>query len=401
MDILLKISIVLLMGILGGRLAKILNLPNVTGYLVGGLIIGPSFMKVISDTDLSNFSAINEIALATIAFSIGSEFHFKELKKVGSKIFIITFVQAFATIIAVFVTSYFLLHQSFNLSILLGAIAAATAPAATTMVIKQYKANGPLTKTILPVVAIDDAVCVMSFGLAMAVVKMSMGKTQMGLLEMLSHPLIEIFGSIGLGIIVGAVLVFLANKAKSQEEMLIMVLAFTIAGGGLANALHLSPILLCMAVGATITNLMQNSRRAFDSLNYFTPPVYLFFFTLAGAGLHLNVLTSLGMIGIGYIVARALGKVVGAAAGAKAVGYPEVIVKNLGLGLLPQAGVAIGLAMIVKQQVPEIGNPLSTIILGGVFVYEIIGPVAAKLALERAGEIQKKEAKTKIASESA
>lgn len=378
----------LLMGILGGRIAKVLHLPSVTGYLLGGLLIGPSFANVVTDHDIHNFEIINEIALAAIAFSIGSEFHIKDLAKVGSKIFIVTLVQAFATIIAVFSVSYFMLNQSFELSILLGAIAAATAPAATTMVIKQYKANGPLTRTILPVVAIDDAVCVMAFGLAMAVVKMTAGSAaDVSLLSMLAHPVIEIIGSLAVGFIIGVLLVFLGNKASNQEELIGMVLALIIAGGGLAHTFHLSPILLCMMIGATITNLMRNPRRAFDGLSSFTPPIYLFFFTLAGAGLHLNVLGKLGYLGVGYIVARAIGKIAGSAIGAKAVGYPDTIVKYLGLGLLPQAGVAIGLAMVAKQQLPEMGGMLSTVVLGGVFVYEIIGPVCAKIAIQKAGEM--------------
>lgn len=390
MDILVKISIVLLAGILGGKLAKRLHLPSVTGYLLGGLIIGPSIGKLLTDSDIEGFSIVNDIALAAIAFSIGSEFSWKELKKVGGKIFTVTLFQALITILMVFLTSYYLLNQSFQFSILLAAIAAATAPAATTMVINQYRANGPLTKTILPVVAIDDAVCVMSFGIAMALVRITSGGADVSFFQMMTQPVIEIAGSLILGIIIGLVLVFFANRAANQDELLGIVLALIVAGGGLANMLHLSPILLCMSLGATITNMMQNSRKAFDSLHYFTPPLYVFFFTLAGAGLHLSVLGKLGILGVGYVIARAVGKIGGAALGAKVVGYPKVIIHNLGLGLLPQAGVAIGLAMVAKQQLPNLGGRLSTIVLGGVFVYEIIGPIAAKIAIQRAGEIPAK-----------
>lgn len=390
MDILVKISIVLLAGILGGKLAKCLHLPSVTGYLLGGLIIGPSIGKLLTDSDIEGFSIVNDIALAAIAFSIGSEFSWKELKKVGGKIFTVTLFQALITILMVFLTSYYLLNQSFQFSILLAAIAAATAPAATTMVINQYRANGPLTKTILPVVAIDDAVCVMSFGIAMALVRITSGGADVSFFQMMTQPVIEIAGSLILGIIIGLVLVFFANRAANQDELLGIVLALIVAGGGLANMLHLSPILLCMSLGATITNMMQNSRKAFDSLHYFTPPLYVFFFTLAGAGLHLSVLGKLGILGVGYVIARAVGKIGGAALGAKVVGYPKVIIHNLGLGLLPQAGVAIGLAMVAKQQLPNLGGRLSTIVLGGVFVYEIIGPIAAKIAIQRAGEIPAK-----------
>ena len=188
----------------------------------------------------------------------------------------------------------------------------------------------------------------------------------------------------------GLLLTFLVNKAKSEEEMVGLVLAFTISGAGIATAFHLSLILTCMMIGVTLTNLMRNHIRVFNALNRFTPPIYLFFFTLAGASLHLNVLGKIGVMGIGYVVARSVGKIFGAGMGAKMVGYDDNIVKNIGLSLLPQAGVAIGLSMIAKQQIPELGGTVSTIILGGVFVFEIIGPIAAKIALTRAGEIDKK-----------
>lgn len=387
MDVLVKMSIVLLIGVVGGRVAKKLNLPNVTGYLIGGLLVGPSFINVITDADVTKFSLVNDIALCTIAFSIGSEFSIKELKKVGSKIFVVTLWESLFAVVCVFATSYFILRQSFELSIVMGAIAAATAPAATTMVIKQYKADGPLTKTILPIVAIDDAVCVMSFGIAMAVARISLGKADTSFLQMMIQPVIEIVGSIALGLLLGVLLVWIGKRASNSDEIMAITLGVCIAGAGLANTLHLSPILLCMALGAAVVNLISSPRRIFDSINSFTPPIYVFFFTLAGAGLHLNVLGQLGLLGIGYVVARSFGKIVGAGLGAKLVGYSDVIVKNLGLGLLPQAGVAIGLAMLAKQRFPEIGNQLSTIILGGVLIYELIGPVLAKYAIERAGEI--------------
>ena len=387
MNVLVKISIILLVGILGGRLSKVLHLPYVTGYLLGGLLVGPSFINVITDQNVKVFSIVNEIALATIAFTIGSEFVIEELKKIGKKIFILTCMESFASIIAVFITAYYLLNQSFALSIILASIAAATAPAATTMVIRQYNTNGPLTKTILPVVAIDDAICVMSFGLAMALAKMSFASTNVSFLRMISHPIVEIAGSILLGFIVGLLLTFLANKASSDEEMLGLVLACTIAGGGIAIAFNLSLILTCMMIGVTLTNLMRNHYRVFNVLGRFTPPIYLFFFTLAGASLHLNILGKIGVMGVGYVVARSFGKILGAGMGAKMVGYEDKIVNNIGLSLLPQAGVAIGLSMIAKQQIPQIGNTISTVILGGVFVFEIIGPIAAKIALTRAGEI--------------
>jgi len=387
LDLLLKISIVLLIGVLGGRLAKSLHLPYVTGYLVGGLLIGPSVFGLISDLDVEGFGIVNQFALAAIAFSIGSEFNLKDLSKVGKRVVIITLAEALTAILLVFLTSYYIVGESFAFSLVLGSIASATAPAATIMIIRQYKAEGPLTRTLLPVVAIDDAVCVIAFGIAMAVAKLSLGTGDVSFIQMMAQPIIEIVGSLGVGFIVGVLLTFLANKAQNQEELLALVLASVVASSGLATAFHLSPLLVCMMMGATLTNLMHNSKRVFSVINDFTPPIYLFFFTLAGASLHLNVLTKVGALGIGYIIARSLGKILGASISAKATGCDDNVVKYLGLTLLPQAGVAIGLSMIVRQELPQIGVALTTVVLGGVLFYEVFGPVLAKYGIQKSGEI--------------
>lgn len=389
MELLVKISLILLVGVLSGRVAKFLHLPYVTGYLLGGLLIGPSLFGIITDADVDKFEIINDVALSAIAFSIGSEFQVEHLLDIGKNVIIITLFQALMTVFVVFITSYIILSQSFEFSILLAAIAAATAPAATTMVIRQYKADGPLTQTILPVVAIDDAICVICFGIAVAVSKISLGVTGASLFQMISYPILEIIGSIILGFLMGFLLTFLARKTNNQEELLVLILAFIIASAGLAYAFHLSPLLTGMMLGGTITNLMHNFRRAFTIINNFTPPIYLFFFTLAGCSLHLSILGKLGIIGVGYIIARAVGKIGGAAIGAKTVGSPDVITKYLGFGLLPQAGVAIGLSMVARQQFPGLGLSLTTIVLGGVLVYELIGPISAKYAIKKAGEINK------------
>jgi len=387
LDLLLKISIVLLIGVLGGRLAKSIHLPYVTGYLLGGLLIGPSILGLISDLDVESFGIVNRFALAAIAFSIGSEFNLKDLSKVGKKIVIITLAESLTAILLVFCTSYYILGESFAFSIILGSIAAATAPAATIMIIRQYKADGPLTKTLLPVVAIDDAICVIAFGIAMAIAKLSLGTSDASFIQMMTQPIIEIVGSLVVGLIVGVLLTFLANKAQNQEELLALVLASIVACSGLATAFHLSPLLVCMMMGATITNLMHNSKRVFSAITDFTPPIYLFFFTLAGASLHLNVLTQVGSLGVGYIIARSLGKILGSSISAKATGCDDNVVKYLGLTLLPQAGVAIGLSMIVRQELPQIGVALTTVVLGGVLFYEVFGPVLAKYGLQKAGEL--------------
>jgi len=387
LDLLLKISIVLFVGVIGGRLAKYLKLPNVTGYLVAGLFIGASFLGTITEQDMASFSIVNEVALAAIAFSIGSEFVLKDMLKVGSSILIITIAEAIGAVILVFIVTYYGFNQSFAFSIVIASMSAATAPAATMMVIRQYKAHGPLTRTILPVVAIDDAVGIMLFGLAMSLAKITIDSTSHSFLQMISAPIIEILGSLLLGFLLGAILTFVANRARSKEELLSTVLASIAASTGLANLLNLSPLLTCMMLGATLVNLMHNSNRVFTLVTDFTPPIYLLFFTLAGASLDLGILAQVGALGVGYVIARATGKILGAFLGAKAVNADDAVVKYLGLSLLPQGGVSIGLSIIVKQELPQFAAAITTVILFSVLVYEISGPILAKIAIEKAGEV--------------
>ena len=389
MDVLLKISILLITGIVGGKVAKRLALPNVTGYLVAGLFLGPSFLGMITEQNAGGFSVINEVALAAIAFSIGSEFVLKEMKKLGTSVLIMTTAQVFGAVFCVFAMTYWVFGQDFAFSIVIASMSAATAPAATIMVIRQYKTYGPLTRTILPVVALDDAMGIMLFGIAMSIAKISIGATDHTFLQMISQPIIEIVGSLILGFIIGAILTYVAKKSKNKEELLSVVLAAIAASVGLANLVGLSPLLTCMMLGGTLVNLMKKSNRVFNIVNDFTPPVYLLFFTLAGASLDIKVLAQVGLLGLGYIFARAFGKIVGAHLGAKFVNAEPTVQKYLGFTLLPQGGVSIGLSIIVRQQLPQYSVGITTVILFSVFVYEISGPIFAKIALQKAGEFDK------------
>ena len=389
MDVLLKLSILLITGIIGGRIAKRLALPNVTGYLVAGLFLGPSFLGMITEQNAGSFSVINEVALAAIAFSIGSEFVLKEMKKLGKSVLIMTTAQVFGAIFCVFAMTHWVFGQDFVFSIVIASMSAATAPAATIMVIRQYKTYGPLTKTILPVVALDDAMGIMLFGIAMSIAKISIGATDHTFFQMISQPIIEIIGSLILGFIVGVILTYVAKKSKNKEELLSVVLASIAGCVGLANLLSLSPLLTCMMLGGTLVNLMKKSNRVFNIINDFTPPIYLLFFTLAGASLDIKVLAQVGLLGIGYIFARAFGKIVGARLGAMAVNAEPTVQKYLGFALLPQGGVSIGLSIIVRQQLPDYSVAITTVILFSVFVYEISGPIFAKMALQKAGEFNK------------
>jgi len=378
---------VLLVGAIGGRVARIFKLPNVSGYLVAGLFLGPSFFKFVSGQDIETFSVINELALAIIAFSIGSEFVIKDMRKLGKSIIIITLAEVVGAVLIVFGVMYYLLNQPFAFSIVIASMSAATAPAATLLVIRQYKAHGPLTKTILPVVALDDVFGIIVFGIAISLATLTTGQQDFSIYRMIMDPLIEIGGSLILGIIMGILLVLVAKKTSGRDELQLITLVSIGVSTGLSNLLGLSPLLTCIAMGTVLVNLKQNSKRVFDSVNGFVTPVYVLFFTLAGASLDLSILLSVGIVGIAYVFARAGGKIFGAWVGAKSVKADPMVTKNLGYALLPQGGISIGLLVIVRQQLPTYAATIATIIMFSVLIYEVTGPIFAKLAIQKAGEI--------------
>lgn len=393
LNLLFKICMVLLVGAIGGKIAQYFKLPNVSGYLVAGLFLGPSFFHYINAGDVDSFSVISELALAIIAFTIGSEFIVEDMRKLGKSIVIITLAEVIGAIALVFSIMYYIFDQPFAFSIIIASMSAATAPAATLLVIRQFNANGPLTKTILPVVALDDVFGIIAFGIAISLAKLSIGDHSSSLFQMFSGPFIEIGGSILLGLILGLILTFISKMAKSRDEMQIISLTAIGLATGLSTSLGLSPLLTCIMMGATLVNLSHKPKRIFDSIDDFASPVYVLFFTLAGASLDLSILASVGLMGIGYIFARAGGKMLGAWVGAKSVNAEETVRKYLGLALLPQGGVSIGLIVLVRQQLPEYAVAISTIIMFSVLVYEVSGPIFAKIAIEKAGEINRLEKK--------
>lgn len=399
MNLLLKISIVMLVGIIGGKVARIFKLPNVSGYLVAGLFLGPSFFKFISSYDMESFSVINELALAAIAFSIGNEFVIKDMLKLGKTIVIITLAEVIGAVVIVFTVMYYLLNQPFAFSIVIASMSAATAPAATLLVIRQFKAHGPLTKTILPVVALDDVFGIIVFGIAMALAKLSRGQQDFSVVQILSGLVIEIGGSILLGLVMGLILALIAKQSSNRDELQAATLMSIGISTGISIVLGLSPLLTCIVMGTMIVNISKKSRRVFDSIDDFISPVYILFFTLAGASLDLSILISVGFIGFAYVLARAGGKMLGAWSGAKIMKANPMVTKYLGLGLLPQGGISIGLLVLVRQQLPEFAVAIGTIIMFSVLIYEVTGPIFAKLAIQKAGEINGLEKKDKTFNE--
>jgi Kef-type K+ transport system membrane component KefB len=387
MDILLKVSIILVVGFIGGKLAKLIKLPNVSGYLVAGLLLGPSLFNFVNMDDVNAFSVISELALAVIAFSIGSEFVIKEMKKVGKAIAIITLAEVIGAVFIVFGVMYYIVKMPLPFSLVIASMSAATAPAATLLVIRQYRADGPLTKTILPVVALDDVYGIMVFGIAISVAKLLLTGGNLSPIEMISKPLIEIVGSLILGLLFGFALTFVRRILEGRDEKQIVSLAFIGVATGVSNALGLSPLLTNIVMGTVIANTLKNPKGIFDAINDFASPLFVMFFTLAGASLDINILYSIGVVGIAYILARGIGKYLGAWVGAKMVNSKKQVRRYLGLALLPQGGISIGLSVIVRQQLPEYAQLITTIIMFGVLIYEVTGPIFAKIAISKAKEI--------------
>ena len=390
MEVIMYFSIILFAGYVAGRVISLFNLPVVTGYLVVGILIGPYCLDIVPDQAIHSLELIEHIALSFIAFFIGSEFEKSQVMSLGSSVFIIAVVQALAAVVLVFITMRYIFLQPLSFSLLIGAISAATAPAAVLMVIKEYRAKGPLTRTLLSVVALDDVICVIVFGIIVSLVTALNGGEGLSV-GSVSEPLVDIFGSVLLGLLAAAVTyIFVIGVAKTNEDILTIILAVLIGTTAAAYRLGLSYILTDMFFGAVIANTNRRVTKVFSIIEPITQPIYVAFFTLAGLTLQLDILPQVGLVGAGYVLARAAGKMAGCYFGARLGKAPDNVQRYLGLGMLPQAGVAIGLALTVRQRFPDIGLKLSTIVMAGVVFYEVLGPLFAKLAIQKSGEINKR-----------
>lgn len=395
MNTLLSLSLAMVVALLLTRVVKLAHLPNVTGYLIAGLIVGPYCLNVVSDQRLEEFKIITTVALGFIAFSIGSEFQLANIKQIGKRAITTTLFEALTAVLFVNIS---LMIAGFEppLSLTLGAISAATAPAATLLVVRQYKAKGPVTQTLLPVVALDDAVGLMIYSVSVALAKTFCTDVKITFYNVVVAPVVEILLSLGIGAIIGAVLAFAVRFFKSRANRLCLMLTAIVSGVAVAERFDLSSLLLCMMVGAVFCNMRKDSDTILDGCERWTPPVFMLFFVISGAGLDFSVLKTVGLLGIMYIVFRSLGKYLGAAVGSTVVKAEPNIRKYLGITLLPQAGVAVGMAQMVMSELPmEYAQKIRAVILCATLVYELIGPVLTKMALTSAGEIEKKEKKPK------
>ena len=401
----LNLGIMIFVGMTVGRLMKLIKLPNVTGYLIAGLLIGPGVLGLLSEEFVEGIGIISDCALGFIAFSIGNEFRISQLRKTGKTALIIGIVQALAATLVVDVGLY-LLHLVFRdklpitAVITLGAIAAATAPAATLMVIHQYGAKGKLTDILMPVVAIDDAVGLIIFAISFGIAKVIASGTY-NLAAILLEPILEIVISIVIGSIVGTLLTLSEKHFKSRGKRMSVIVTSVILAvaismmefqiGGLT--VTISSLLLCMMLGTTFCNEseFEFSNNLMERTDRWATPFVILFFVISGAELELSVFTNITIviIGMAFIITRSIGKYLGAYFSAKAMKCDKNVIKYLGITLLPQAGVALGMCAIVATS-PEMGTQgdlVRNITLFAVLVYEIVGPYLTKVALTKAGDI--------------
>lgn len=409
MKILLSVSVALLAGLLMTRLFKPFKLPSVTAYLIAGVLIGPycvgSFglqgVGFSSSSDLEALGLISEVALGFIAFSIGNEFRLCELKKTGKQAFVIGVIQAITATLFVDV-ALFVLHLlmpnvlSIPQVITLGAIATATAPAATLMVVRQYKANGPLTKLLLPIVALDDAVGLVVFAVSFGIAKTLVSGT-VDMFSIIVNPLVEIVCSLALGAIMGWVLTQLEKLFNSNTNRLSLTIGIVFLTASLSmldfniGSVHISfsSLLTCMMLGTVFCNICPLSEDLMAASDKWTSPLFALFFVISGAQLELSVFASgaIVLIGVVYIIFRSLGKYFGTLFSAKLTHCSDTICKYLGITLLPQAGVALGMCT-TAMQLGEAGKLIRNITLFAVLIYELVGPLLTKQALSAAGEIK-------------
>lgn len=384
--ILFDIAIVMLSALICGRLVKHINMPNVTGYLIAGLILGPFLTNLIPADMVTNFSVASDMALGFIAFSIGSEFKISYFKKVGAAPIVIACCESFGAVLIVTLTCI-LLKFPLPLAILLGAIAAATAPAQTIMVVKQYNARGPMTSMLMSVVAIDDATALIAFGFAATIVKAMEESRGISILSIL-EPVYEVGVSFVLGFLLSIIMIIFFRHFKKASNRLCVMVGILFLTIWISNQIGGSALLSCMALGAGLVNLFDEVDKVMEITNSFTPPLLMLFFAISGAGFDVAALKGIGLIGIVYVVMRVIGKMLGAYVGGKIMKQDEKTCRYLGPTLMPQAGVALGLIMVAQSIVPQYGSQISTVILCSTFIYSILGPSVAKWALTKAGEIK-------------
>ena len=390
MNELASLGLILLFALLVGHLVKFARVPEVTGYLVAGMIVGPSALGWVTHENLEALHIFSEVGLGLILFSIGAVFEFGRVRAIGRRLVTLTLAESGLAAALVFV-GMLIIGQPWPVALLLGAIAVETGAASTLMVIRENNAAGPFTEALTGVIGLNNIFALVAFSLAAVALDVSAlaatGAVSVGGIGRALFPLFwQLVGSAALGFLVGLLLASWASQVVESGEILILLIGCVLLTVGVSTMLGLSPLVASLAVGATMANLSGKSRRLFAALSRTDPPLYVIFFVLAGADLDLSLLPSLGLLGLVYVLCRATGKLAGARLAAKRTRFPEPVQRLLGMSIFAQAGLAVGLVLVTRERFPDIAPTVTTVVLGAVIVFEIAGPLSARFALDRSGE---------------
>jgi Kef-type K+ transport system membrane component KefB len=384
---LLSVGIIILLGVSAGKISHRFKIPKITGYMLSGLIFGPSILGIISESTLKDIYVINEIALGLILFAIGGEIELHHIKAMGKKVIFLAIGESMGAFVLVSLTAFFA-SGDLGLAVILGSISMATAPGVTLLVIREYQTRGPLTDTLLAVVAINNVLCLVIFQVFFALYSALQGDP---ILVLLIAFFKEIIGSVIIGAAIGGLITLWEQKIDDLSELLLVIIGGLLVGIGVAKTMGFSPLLISLIIGAVTNNLSMMHRLVYAELRQTETPFFIAFFVLSGASLDLISLKSLGLLGFLYLFSRPAGKYLGSyIAGAK-YGLERQVRQNIGMALIPQAGVAIGLILTVSETHPELGKPITSIILSSIIIYEALGPFLTKLALGRTKEIYLEE----------
>ncbi len=394
MHILFTLGLIMALGLAGGRLFERFGIPQVVGYIVVGVVLGDSVLHFLSLKILDDLSPLTSMALAFIGFMVGGELKYSIFQKYGRQFFSILLSEGLLAMLLV-CTLTILLTKNIPLGILLGALSSATAPAATVDVLWEYRSKGPLTSTILAIVALDDGLALFLYGFAFSFANALVTGGGLNIRIMVLQPLIEIFGSLLLGFLISLIIDHVLRWIKTRDDQLVINVAAILLASGIAKHFDLSLILTNMAVGLTLTNLHPDRNESnFEVVKKFVPPIYIIFFLFVGARLQLGLLPSMGILGVLYVLGRTIGKWAGSFLGATISGAPLTVRKYLGFALFSQAGVAIGLALDIYQHFGEfgsagerLGHTVINVIAATTLLVQIIGPLSVKFAISKAGEI--------------
>jgi len=400
MNNLAALGLILLLALLAGHIVKFVRVPEVTGYILAGVALGPAGGNLITHEALNSLQVFSEVALGLILFAIGSAFELARFRRIGRRVATLTVVES---LLAAFLVAGGLLAagQPLVIALLLGVIAMETAAASTLMVMRECNADGPLTDTLSGVIALNNIFCLTGFLVLAAGLDLHRAVLQSGVgwevLYRALYPMIwQLLGSVALGFLVGVLLAAWASTVTEHGEMLILLVGAILLAVGVAQLLELSPLLATLGVGATMVNLSGESRRLFKALAQTDPPLYAIFFVIAGADLDLGLLPSIGILGLVYIAGRVGGKLLGTAMVARRLPVEPVVRRYLGFAMLSQAGLAVGLMLAIDRRFPDLAPVITTVVLAAVTVFELVGPVSARQALVRAGETHPEEPVTSL-----